>query len=79
MAKVKLKIRVLSQTVDNLKEDTINAENIWEIIQRIESKYPRDYYTFAIFLNGVSVRENDESKSLRDGDDVVLIPIFSGG
>ena len=79
MAKVKLKIRGLSQTVNNLKEDTINVENIWEIIQRIESKYPRDYYTFAIFLNGISVRENDESKSLRDGDEVVLVPIFSGG
>jgi len=79
VAKVKLKIRGLSQTANILKEDTINAENIWEIIQRIESKYPRDYYTFAIFLNGISVKENDGSKSLRDGDKVVLIPIFSGG
>lgn len=79
MAKVKLKIRGLSQTANILKEDTINADNIWEIIHHIESKYPRDYYTFAIFLNGVSVRENDQSKSLHDGDEVVLVPIFSGG
>ena len=75
MAKVKLKIRDMSETA----EDTINAENIWEITQHIKSKYPREFYHFAIFLNGVSVRENDESKSLCDGDEVVFVPIFSGG
>ena len=77
MAKIRLKIRGLPKTAGFLEEDTVNVENIMEIIQRIESRYPRDYYTFAIFLNGVSV--DDESKSLRDGDEVILVPIMSGG
>lgn len=55
----------------------MKAENIQEIIQRLETKYPPDYYTFAIFLNGTSV--DDKSRSLRDGDEVVIAPVMSGG
>ncbi|MCJ7769992.1 MoaD/ThiS family protein [Candidatus Bathyarchaeota archaeon] len=78
MAKIKLKILGSLQRADIAKEDTLNVENISEIIQRIESRYPQDYYfTYDIFLNGISVA--DKSKNLRDGDEVVIVPIMSGG
>ena len=77
MAKIKLRIVGSHQTADVQSEDAVNAEKLWEIIRRVELRYPRDYYTFSIFLNGV--KENDESKNLQDGDEVVLVPVFSGG
>ena len=77
MAEVKLKIVGFPQKTDILQESVINAENMREIIQHIESKYPPDYYTFTIFLNGISA--DDKSKNLRDGDEVVVVPIMSGG
>lgn len=77
MAKIKLKVIGLPQSAEVTKEDTMNVENIWGIIQRIESKYPSDYYTLNIFLNGISV--NDKLKNLHDGDEVVIVPIMSGG
>jgi molybdopterin converting factor small subunit len=77
MAKIKLKIIGLPQRVETTGEDTIDAENLWDVLLCVESKYPQDYYSLNIFLNGVSV--DDKSKSLRDGDDVVIIPIMSGG
>jgi len=77
VAEIKLKIVGFPQRADVLQESTINVESIWEIIQHIESAYPRDYYTFAIFLNGISV--DDKSKNLRDGDEVVVVPVMSGG
>jgi molybdopterin converting factor small subunit len=77
VAKIKLKIVGLHQTADIQSEDIVNTEKLWEIIRLVELRYPRDYYTFSIFLNGV--KENDESKNLQDGDEVVLVPVFSGG
>lgn len=77
MAKIKLTIVGLRQTKHIQSEDVVNVEKLWQIMRRVELRYPRDYYTFSIFLNGV--RESDESKSLCDGDEVVLVPIFSGG
>lgn len=77
MAKIKLKIMGLPQRANTTREDTVNVENIQEIIHRLESKYPQDYYTFNIFLNGANV--NGKSKTLRDGDEVVIFPIMTGG
>ena len=77
MAKIKLKIVGFPEKPDILQESIINAENIQEIIQRIESKYPPDYYSYTIFLNGTSAES--ESKKLSDGDEVVVIPVISGG
>lgn len=77
MAEVKLRIVGFPQKADILQESIINAENIQEIIQRIESKYPLDYYSFAIFVNGISAES--KSKNLSDGDEVVVVPIMSGG
>ena len=76
MAKVKLKI-IGSFKLAGLSEgDIVNVENILEIIQR--QRLLNNYnYDYTIFLNGVSVE--DESKSLRDGDEVVLVPIVAGG
>lgn len=54
----------------------MNAENILEIVQRQRSLDNYEY-NYSIFLNGVSV--DDESKSLHDGDEVILVPIAAGG
>lgn len=77
MAKVKLKIIGFPQETDVLQESTFNAENIQEIIQHIETKYPPDYYSFTIFINGISM--DTKSKNLTDGDEIIIIPIMSGG
>lgn len=77
MAEVKLKIVGFPQKADILQESIINAKNIQEIIQRIESKYPPDYYSYTIFLNGKTA--DDKSRNLSDGDEVVVVPIMSGG
>lgn len=77
MAEVKLRIVGFPQKADILQESIIDAENIQEIIQHVESKYPPDYYSFAIFLNGINT--DDKSKNLNDGDEVVVVPIMSGG
>jgi molybdopterin converting factor small subunit len=77
VAQVKLKVMGLPERAGFLEETALNAKNIWEIIQHIESRYPFDYYTFAILLNGVHV--DDKSKNLHDGDEVVIVPIMSGG
>ena len=77
MAEIKLRIAGFPQKADILQESIINAENLRQIIQHIESKYPPDYYSFAIFLNGISA--DDKSKNLSDGDEVVVVPIMSGG
>ena len=77
MAKIKLKIAGFPEKPDILQESIINVKNIQEIIQRIVSKYPPDYYSYTIFLNGTSAES--KSKKLSDGDEVVVIPIMSGG
>ena len=77
LAEIKLRIVGFPQKTDVLQESTMEAENIREIIQHLETKYPPDYYIFAIFLNGKSV--DDKSRSLRDGDEVVIAPVMSGG
>lgn len=77
MAEIKLRIVGFPQRANIIQENTMNAENIREIVQHIESRYPPDYYSFAIILNGISA--DDQSKRLRDGDEVVIIPIMSGG
>jgi molybdopterin converting factor small subunit len=77
VAEVKLRIVGFPQNSDIPQESIINAESIQEIIQHIESKYPPDYYSFAIFLNGISA--DSKSKNLSDGDEVVVVPIMSGG
>jgi molybdopterin converting factor small subunit len=77
LAKVKLKVVGLPEKTDILQESTMDAENIQEIIQHVESKYPPDYYSYTIFLNGTSI--DDKKRKLIDGDEVVVIPIMSGG
>ena len=77
MAEIKLRIVGFPHMEEVLQESTINAEDIQEIIQHLETKYPPDYYIFAIFLNGKSV--DDRSTRLRDGDEVVIAPLMSGG
>ena len=79
MAKVKLRIVGSLQTIDVSREDTIDVESIAEIIRQIESRYPQDhYFNFNVFLNGISVSDKSQ-KSLIDGDEVVIVPVMSGG
>lgn len=78
MAKIKLRIVGSLQIEGITKEGTINVDNISEIIRQIEMKYPEDqYFNFNIFLNGLEA--NDKSKSLQDGDEVVIVPVMVGG
>jgi len=77
VAEIKLKIVGFPERAEIAQESTVTADSVSEIIRRVESIYPRDYYAFAVFLNGVSV--DDNSRRLCDGDEVVVVPIMSGG
>jgi molybdopterin converting factor small subunit len=76
MGRVKLKVVGSPKVAGLLEGDTIDAENVSEIVrrQRLLDNYE---YAYLIFLNGAST--NDELKSLRDGDEVILVPIATGG
>ena len=76
MAKIKLKIIGSPQITASTKGDTINAKNVLEILQH-QRRLTNYEYDYSIFLNGARV--DDESQILRDGDEVILIPILSGG
>jgi len=77
VARIRLRIVGLPQDPDTAKESIINASNTQEIIRSIETKYPEAYYTLKIFVNGTSV--DAHSMDLNDGDEVVIVPIMSGG
>jgi len=77
VAEIKLRIVGFPHREEILQESTTRARSIQEIVQRLETEYPPDYYTFAIFLNGKSV--DNKSTKLRDGDEVVIAPVMSGG
>jgi molybdopterin converting factor small subunit len=77
VARIKLKIVGLPQEAYTAKESVINANSTLEIIQSIETRYPEGVYTFNIFVNGVSV--DSKPKELHDGDEVIVVPVISGG
>jgi len=77
MPYIKLRIVGLPRVQAFTEEDELNVKDIQGIIDHIESRYPHDYYTFTIFLNGGRVDER--STDLHDGDEVVIIPTMSGG
>jgi len=77
VAEIKLRIVGFPHKTDILQESIVNAESIRDIVQYIEMKYPPDYYSFAIFLNGANT--DDKSRNLRDGDEVTVVPVMSGG
>jgi molybdopterin converting factor small subunit len=78
LAKVKITVIGSLQLDNTAAEGTVNVEDVSEIIRQIELKYPQDqYFNFNIFLNGISI--SDKSKKLLEGDEVVIIPIMSGG
>jgi sulfur carrier protein ThiS len=77
VAEIKLRIVGFPQETDTPRESIINAESIHEIVQHLETKYPPDYYSFAIFLNGTSA--DAKSRYLRDGDEVMIVQVMSGG
>lgn len=77
VATVKLRIAGLPQKADTAKESIINASNLQEIIRSIETKYPEGYYTFSIFVNGVGA--DTKSTNLHDGDEIVIVPVMTGG
>lgn len=77
MAQVHVKLNFLSRSDEMNGEKTIEAKELSEVIHLIRNSYPLDYYTFLTFKNGVKVE--DEHEKLGDGDEVVVIPVFSGG
>jgi molybdopterin converting factor small subunit len=77
VARIKLRIIGLPEKADSAKESVIDASNTQEIIRSIETKYPEGTYTLKVIVNGVGVEA--ESMDLNDGDEVVIIPIMSGG
>ncbi len=77
MALVRLKLGSLSRPVDPGGERIVEAEDLSDVLRQMRGSYPPDYYTFLVFKNGVKVEEEDER--LADGDEVVVIPVFSGG
>jgi molybdopterin converting factor small subunit len=76
MARIKLKVVGSTKVAILLEGDTINAENLLQIVQRqrLLDNYEFGYF---VFLNGKSA--SDGSKGLNDGDEVILIPIATGG
>jgi molybdopterin converting factor small subunit len=77
VARIKLRIIGLLQKADTAEESIIDASNTQEIIRRLETKYPEGYYILKIIVNGVGV--DAKSMDLNDGDEVVIVPILSGG
>jgi molybdopterin converting factor small subunit len=76
MARVKLKVVGSPKKAGLLEGDTINAENALEVVRR-QRQLDNYEYDYLVYLNGA--RTNDELKSLHDGDEVVLVPIVTGG
>jgi molybdopterin converting factor small subunit len=76
MARIKLKVVGSLKVAGLLEGDTINAENVLEIVrrQRLLDNYE---YAYLVLVNGTST--NDELKRLHDGDEVTLVPIATGG
>jgi molybdopterin converting factor small subunit len=75
-ARVKLKVVGSTKVAGLLEGDTINAENVSEIVRR-QRRLDNYEYTYLIILNGTNT--NDQLKSLHDGDEVILVPIVAGG
>lgn len=76
MARINLKVAGSPKVANLVDGDTIDAENILELTrrQRLLDNYEYDYF---VFVNGI--RTNDELKGLQNGDEVVLVPIATGG
>lgn len=77
MASISLRIIGLPKGSEGSEETSIVVDDILGIIQRIEYAYPRDYYRYIIFVNGIRLEE--ESIVLKDGDKVVVTPVMTGG
>jgi molybdopterin converting factor small subunit len=75
-ARVKLKVVGSPKVAGLLEGDTINAENVSEIVRR-QRRLDNYEYTYLVILNGTNT--NDQLKSLHDGDEVILVPIVAGG
>ena len=76
MARIKLKVVGSLKVAVLLEGDTVDAENVFEIVrrQRLLDNYE---YAYLVLVNGTST--NDELKRLHDGDEVTLVPIATGG
>lgn len=77
MVKITLKLIGLPRTQDALEESSIDVRDMRDVIRQIEYRYPRDYYTYIILLNGARIE--DESLGLHEGDQVIIFSIMSGG
>ena len=77
MALIRVKLGFLSRSNEAEGERTVEATNLSEVLRLVRDAYPLDYYTFLVFRNGVKVEDEDEV--LGDGDEVMVVPVFSGG
>lgn len=77
MVRITLSVIGLPRTQNASEESSIDVRNIRDLTRQIEYRYPRDYYTYIILLNGARIE--DESLDLREGDQVVVFPMMSGG
>jgi len=77
MAQIRVKLGFLSRLNDAEGEKIVEATNLSEVLRLAREAYPSDFYTFLVFKNGVKVEGEDEV--LGDGDEVTVIPVFSGG
>ncbi|MBK7964142.1 MAG: MoaD/ThiS family protein [Bacteroidetes bacterium] len=80
MDKVKLKIRVFGKLVDVLGSNEISipfCPNLHSLKSELENKFPSiANIQFAISLNNKIYNENAD---LIEGDQIALLPPFSGG
>ena len=81
----------LRKLVDNETEVEVGAETIAGLIEELQFRYPgvqerllettgRIRGSVAVFLNGEDIRFlNQQQTALKDGDEISIIPAFSGG
>jgi len=77
MALIHVKLSFPSQSKDMEREKTVEATDLSKVLRLIRDSYSLDYYTLLVFKNGIKVEDEDEK--LVDGDDVMIVPVFSGG
>ncbi len=56
----------------------LEGEDLKTLVTRLTAKHHLDSYRFQVALNRKIVKDLD-AVSLRDGDEVALLPAFSGG
>lgn len=68
---------VLTDVVKSNKIEVSDVKTTEELMLKVKSDYPEiEKYTFRIFVNKDQVSGN---KTLKEGDEIALLPPFAGG